>query len=335
MGFKSRGGVSSDQRKLRRKLPKEIKLLIRSLKRRPQKEQDAARDSLREYGFLLSNQTEAYRNAMILLVEEWVAEKGPCVPKNAIYKNQRLGTWVKRALHRISAGTCHPKIEEALKMFKPVLVSSWIEYREEKKRQVEAYVRKHRQLPKQKDVTGLGLWLSSMKLNYRKGLLSEDDQKWMRSLGTPIKSGVRDRVQAYRDALKDYVLQNSTPVPNAQIHNGISIGYWINSQRRAWREGKLPPENLNLLRSLGIPLDPREARRQRWHKVLREWRAEQGPDAVLFQTLVYKGVSSGPWLSNLRQRILNGRANPQDIDLLAELNIPHISQFRDSKKVVS
>lgn len=100
-------------------------------------------------------------------------------------------------------------------------------------------------------------------------------------------------------ALKRYVETHGEEPTATTEFQGINLGTWLTSQRKAFRENKLAPDKLKLITTLGVSLS---GRRDKWERQLIACKAflEINDRLPSIKDVSTNGIKIGEWLSHQR-----------------------------------
>ena len=96
----------------------------------------------------------------------------------------------------------------------------------------------------------LGMWINNQRKFYNKGKLSPDKVKLLEDLSIwswyPFQGGWNKNYAA----LKEYIERKGSVPPHGYVtEDGLNIGFWINNQKKAYKNGTLPDNRISLLES--------------------------------------------------------------------------------------
>ena len=115
------------------------------------------------------------------------------------------------------------------------------------------------------------------------------------------------------------------PKHEERFPNDLQLGRWVTEQRKAITAGAMKPERLELLRSIGFPLNPIVSLDEAWWsqaRALRDFRREF-PDRWPLQLEEYPaGNRLGAWCSTQRQVARDGKLGADRLRFLAEMDFP-------------
>ena len=132
------------------------------------------------------------------------------------------------------------------------------------------------------------------------GNLSANDERW---------------VARYRQLVAFMEDEGHCEVP---FHHGSdqSFGYWVQSQRKLQKQGKLRPDRFDMLEALGFIWDAREARWARWRSQLVEFRDAHGHCDVPIHFEANPQLAR--WVSAQRQALRKGKLSRERYERLEE-----------------
>ncbi len=181
----------------------------------------------------------------------------------------------------------------------------------------------------EKDGMKLGKWLSAQRQAY-KGIgtnkITEEQIELLNHLR--IKWQVRDETwNRYYQLLKEYQEKHGNiDVPQSYEKDGIKLGIWLRSQRRAYKEigtGKITEEQIELLNHLGMKWQIRDKIWNDYYQLLKEYQEKHGNIDVP-RSYEKDGMKLGKWLSAQRQAykgIGTNKITEEQIKLLNHLGI--------------
>jgi superfamily II DNA or RNA helicase len=167
--------------------------------------------------------------------------------------------------------------------------------------------------PSQKHVEdgfSLGTWLSSRRMDFRKGRLTGDQIASLNNLGVSWdqRATVFDRFIA---ELKSYHAETGhTRVPVGYVRNGLRLGEWARSLRS--RRGHLSRTEKEALDTLGFSWNLREDLFGMYLDCLKAFIEREG-HAMVPQKHVESGLKLGVWVSTIRRRQKLGRLNKTEL----------------------
>jgi hypothetical protein len=120
---------------------------------------------------------------------------------------------------------------------------------------------RHADVPRQHEEAGvmLGAWLSTQRVDFKKGKLDQARKERLESLGVlwdPIEAQWEHNfslLSAYR------AREGHADVPKSHDEEGVMLGAWLIKQRAECKKGKLSQARQERLESLGVLWDPSEA----------------------------------------------------------------------------
>jgi hypothetical protein len=115
------------------------------------------------------------------------------------------------------------------------------------------------------------------------------------------------------------------PKHEERFPNDVQLGRWVTEQRKAITAGSMKPERLELLRSIGFPLDPIVSLDEAWWSQARALRAfrSENPDRWPLQLEEYPtGNRLGAWCCTQRQTHRDGKLEAERVQILQDMNFP-------------
>lgn len=175
----------------------------------------------------------------------------------------------------------------------------------------------------------LGKWLIVQRSEYKKGILSEDRQRKLESIGIKWEVSTTTWENYFKLAQKYYEEHHHLNISKRQkitkeTGEEISLGNWIFIQRRKYKKGQLTEEQIKLLESIGI----------KWN-ILLDWEdyielaknyyQENGnlniPVKYQVTNETKEDINLGIWLSNVKQAYKRGQLNMERIKELEDIGI--------------
>ena len=150
----------------------------------------------------------------------------------------------------------------------------------------------------------LGLWISKQRALYKENKLVPNRIALLEKIGM-IWHPVDMRWNEYYDQAADYYHDNGNLlVPQKYVTTeGIRLGYWINSQRKNYREKVLSKERIISLEKIGMVWDPADAQWNEYYNSLIAYCDAYGSSLVPLRYIDKENKQLGYWVS--RQRSYN------------------------------
>jgi superfamily II DNA or RNA helicase len=157
------------------------------------------------------------------------------------------------------------------------------------------------------DGVRLGAFLARARRAHRLGLLPRDRVQALLDVGVDF----RGRWWKRMDLLADFKnREGHVRVPDSYVVNGVPLGKWLYTARKAYWRGKLAPDRESALRELGVDLD---ARIFAWHDRLQqlvEYRSETGRNVPPGAWRTPDGFSLAKWVQEQRSQHRTGKLKP-------------------------
>ncbi len=153
-------------------------------------------------------------------------------------------------------------------------------------------------------------WISVQRRLYHDGLLSRDRIVALEKRGMEWNPTVAKKT-LWHDVLKEYVRKHKSLacVTQKEMFNGHPIGQYLNQRRSFYRRGSLSVEEVSLLEAMGLEWNPLKAERDKYLRLLEEWKRAHGNFDTLTQKTEYRGHALGAALSRWRHAYRAGKIN--------------------------
>ena len=147
----------------------------------------------------------------------------------------------------------------------------------------------------------LGTWISTQRNAYRKGTLSEEQIHLLEQIHMEWNRDQTRWDAAFREAELFRNKYGNLSVPPKYIaESGFRLGSWLNQQRTAYRNGKLSPERMKRLESIGISWSRRD---RLWEQGFAEAQAYLCThNAVPNSCITETGFQLGQWIQKQRKK---------------------------------
>ena len=185
----------------------------------------------------------------------------------------------------------------------------------------------------------LGIWIRNQRQSYKKARLSPERIHLLKNIGMCLET--RDNNNEWN---KNYALAKNYYERNGNLEipgrfktlngyeydeNGINLGIWIISQRRSYKNVKLSPEKINLLKTIEMRFEIKY--NDGWNKnyaLAKNYYEHNGNLEIpeKFKTLNgyehnENGINLGMWFHNQRQLYKKARISPERLNLLKDIGM--------------
>jgi alkyl sulfatase BDS1-like metallo-beta-lactamase superfamily hydrolase len=166
----------------------------------------------------------------------------------------------------------------------------------------------------------LGVWLKNQQSAFKAGKLDQARQERLNSLGFELyhleETWERNfyLLSAYR------AREGHADVPKLHEEEGMKLGVWLNSQRSAFKAGKLDQARQKLLNSLGVEWNTLEETWERNFFLLSAYCAREGHADVPHSYKV-EGVKIGIWLKTQLSAFKAGKLDQARQERLASIGV--------------
>ena len=272
---------------------------------------------LEELGFAWNPNTAIWEASFDELVQ-YKAEHGDCDVPSGWPKNPKLGRWVNSQRTAYKSGKLEKerirRLEKLGFVWDPLSAIWEASFGELKQYKVE-----HGDC----DVPSgwlknpsLGRWVSAQRKAYKTGKLEEERIKRLEELGFAwdLLSGIWEA--SFGELVQYKAEHNDCNVPEGWPKNP-SLGRWVNSQRRAYKSGKLENERIRRLEELGFVWDPLSGIWEASFDELKQYKAEHGDCDV--SAGWPENPKLGRWVNSQRRAYKSGKLENERIRRLEEL----------------
>jgi superfamily II DNA or RNA helicase len=155
---------------------------------------------------------------------------------------------------------------------------------------------------------GLGIWQSTQRENYRKGLLSSDRIERLENIGFIWNKFAELFEKGFQETL---LYKERTGNPNApapyKTAEGFKLGYWQSNQRGNYRKGILSPDRIRRLEEIGFKWEIMEDQFEKGFQETLLYKERTGKPNAPDRYKTTEGYSLGTWQRH--QMINYGKGN--------------------------
>ena len=154
----------------------------------------------------------------------------------------------------------------------------------------------------------LGMWVANQRRAYRDAALGEEQVRRLERLPGWVWEPYDERWDAMFCAAAEH-LESGSEIPAALVSDeGLAIGAWCGTQRRAYRNGQLSPERIAALEALpGWVWSQRPSAEDTGIEELERFIGQHGHSAVPSTYVTGSGFRLGAWLQRQSREIKTGR----------------------------
>ena len=216
--------------------------------------------------------------AFYCLAEQYRREHGDLlVPNDYVCQGKRLGAWIGTQRMEYKSRT-NPRFTQARVDLLNAIGMVWDVRQFQWNRMYQAlerYLQKHgtARVPQSyvtEEGVKLGIWLNKVRMEYKRGRLSQARQAQLEALGVVWEPEVlrRESWEHFFALLEDYVVCNGTfPPATYQTEAGVKLGIWLSNQKQDRKNGALAPDRRQKLEALGVIWDvPEQAWMDRYRQ---------------------------------------------------------------------
>jgi superfamily II DNA or RNA helicase len=260
------------------------------------------------------------------MLEQFFKREGHCnIPAKHVENDFLLGRWVSMLRKKYIKGLIQAEQLEKLSLFGFVwdpLGDLWekgfqclVEF---KLREGHCFVHtRHKE-----GEFNLGQWVSDQRKNKLKGLLSEERQKKLETLG--FSWVVRDLDHLWEDGYTALAIfkhrEGHCNVPMRHLEGSVKLGLWVSTQRTRRRKGRILDSELERLKSIGFIWDPNESNWLESYRSLVNFVSREGHFNV---PRLHKegGIILGMWIQYQLKKLRENKLSEDQVVLLKNLGI--------------
>ena len=178
----------------------------------------------------------------------------------------------------------------------------------------------------------LGKWIRRQRQRYfhfkNFSPLEENEKKSLEAIGIVWADRYEQQWEKSFGLAREYSKQNgSLKCPADCIVNGVNIGRWIVRQQNAYKSGKLSPEKIQLLESIGLTWPSRNKTWEENFALAKEYFLAHGNLEIPPSYIASNGVWLGRWISRQRKDASENRLSAEQIDLLDTIGMRWDSKY--------
>ena len=198
---------------------------------------------------------------------------------------------------------------------------------ERKFRAAERYFEEHGDLEiptryETPDGIRLGVWIQSVRRDYKSGRLDEDKVRRLEAIG--MVWGVEEaRWERQYQAAADYYREHGDLDIPAQYEtpDGLKLGQWLKRMRRDHRKGVLKREAVRRLEAIGITWDVRDRQWEDYFRAAQGYYREHGNLRITPSYVDQDGNCLGTWVQRLRRWYKQGKLTAGQIRRLEDIGM--------------
>ncbi|MDB8542794.1 Helicase associated domain protein, partial [Turicibacter sanguinis] len=252
-------------------------------------------------------------------LKEFFIENNHCNVPDRYRENKALGTWVSNQRKAYKKGTLSQDKIELLNE----LNFDWDRFETQWNQMYEELsdffgINGHSNVPKRyTENQALGKWVGKQRQDYKKGALSQHQLKLLNELNFDWNPFESQWNQMYQQLREFFEINGHSNAPKRCTENK-ALGYWVGTQRKAYKEGSLPEDKIELLNELNFDWNSLETHWNQMYQQLKEFFIENNhcnvPDRYTENKIL------GTWVINQRKAYKEGMLSEDRIELLNELN---------------
>ena len=168
----------------------------------------------------------------------------------------------------------------------------------------------------------LGVWISNQRSKYRSEKLTEERKSALEALDIKWDSN-KDRWQSgFEHAQAYYKDHGDLNVSQDYIcDDGYTLNNWIAAQRKAYKNGKLTGERIDLLNCIGMVWNQNDSKWDNGYRYALSY-CKRGGGLPIPQTFITPdGYPLGEWVRSQKRRYRSGRLESDKVRKLAEIGV--------------
>ncbi|MHB1523759.1 MAG: DEAD/DEAH box helicase [Candidatus Dormibacteria bacterium] len=264
-------------------------------------------------GWVWNTKDERWAEGLALLQRFKDREGHARVPDLHYERGFPLGHWVRFQRQRYDRGELSPVRQAGLESIEGWIWDDSAERWDRAYALLEAFVARegHALVPQGivRDGVRLGAWVSNQRMFFHKGRLPPDRVHQLEALAGWSWDAVDAQWEANFTALRAFAARTgNVDVPKSWIENGARIGWWIGTQRQAFKRGSLDQARATLLEGLpGWSWDKIEAKWEAGFASLTRFVEREGEASVPVEFVDEADYRLGQWTAVQRRRHALGK----------------------------
>lgn len=167
------------------------------------------------------------------------------------------------------------------------------------------------------DGTRLGVWIQSVRRDYKSGRLDEAKVQRLEAIG--MVWGIEEVrwERQYQAAKSYYQAHGNLDIPSQyETPDGLKLGQWLKRMRRDYKKDVLEKEAVKRLEAIGITWDVRDRQWEDFYGAAQRYYQEHGNLKIAPSHVTPDGVCLGTWIQRQRRWYKQGKLNNGQIKRL-------------------
>ena len=135
------------------------------------------------------------------------------------------------------------------------------------------------------------------------------------------KTNDKEWLEKYELANEYFLEFGNLLIPQNYEIKGIKLGYWIDRQRKNYKNNKLSQEQIKLLEEINMVWDPLEEQWQKNYELAEEYFKEFGNLLIPNRYETKNGIKLGQWIGTQRRDYKNEKISKERIELLESIGM--------------
>ena len=156
----------------------------------------------------------------------------------------------------------------------------------------------------------LGRWLVAQRYNYHKGTLLAERKQALDKLHMVWDTFDYAWADGYRHAKEYFEAHGNLKMRNDYVcQDGYALGQWLNTNKDAYKKGKITEERFNALNRLGIIWNYLDYAWEIGYAHAKEFYLANGHLKMSYDYVCNDGYKLGSWIGNQRSKVRNAEKN--------------------------
>ena len=175
---------------------------------------------------------------------------------------------------------------------------------------------------KTKNNISLGSWIGKQRKDYRENKISDKEVNLLNQIGMVWSLSDYEWMKNYRVATDYYNRNGNLVMPkDYKTKEGVSLGRWIERQRKLFQDKKLSGKEVDLLNSVGMEWSKIDYKWLEKYDLAVSYYKNTGNLLVPSRYTTVDGVNLGLWIKHQRKRYKENSISEREKSLLDEIGM--------------
>ncbi len=167
------------------------------------------------------------------------------------------------------------------------------------------------------DGTHLGVWIQSVRRDYRSGRLDRAKIQRLEAVGMVWDVEQAHWERQYQAARAYRQEHGNLEIPSQhETMDGLKLGQWLKRMRRDYKKGVLDEDAIRRLEDIGITWDVRDRQWEEFYRAAQRYYQEHGSLRIAPGYTTPEGIHLGTWIQRLRRWYKQGKLTAEQIQRL-------------------